>query len=490
MPELSYKSLDTQTKAVADKLRSFGVILIWGEEALCDQALKKIAAALLPGGRRNPAFETLDGAEVNMPLAVERVNTYSLLSGKRVVLLADSGVFYARQDHKTLLEKAAVAHADGRSKHAADWLLKLLAGGNLGLDDVSVTTLNRLPGIVDVDKKNLAWVLDVVDYCRRQAMEVPAAEDAAGLLKRALESGFPPGNFLIITSGKIRKTTSLYRTVKKLGLIVDCSVPGGGRMVDKRVRSELLRKQTHEILAKSGKRIAPDAMAAVEEMTGFDLRAFTHNIEKLISYTGKHDNITRADVDKVLSRSKKDLLYEFTGAVIDRCQEDALFFLNSLLADGTHPLQLLAAMINQVRRLILVKDFASGQADVWRSRMGYDQFQARVLPAVKKHDATLQETMASWRKGASRSNTSGDTPSGKKKTQSADLMLFSQRTSPYGLYMLFKKCERFSMRELVGLMYFFRKSDAQLKTSAQDPKMLLESAVLHICRTPDASPKP
>lgn len=487
MPELSYKALDAEIQA-ADQLRSCGVILIWGEEALCAQALKKIAIVLLPDGRRNPAFETIDGGDLNVPLAVERISTYSLLSGGRAILLKDSSVFYTRQDRRALLKRAAAAFADGRMKPAADWLLKLLAGENLGLADVSPKRFKRLLGRGDDDVKNLAWMLEVVDYCRKQGLEVPADEDAAGLIKRAVENGFPKGNYLLITSGKIRKTTGLYRAIKKVGLVVDCSVPGSGRMVDKRARSQLLQNQAREILSKSGKSITSDAMVAVEEMTGFDLRVFAHNMEKLVSYAGKQDRITRAHVDKVLSRSKRDPLYEFTNAVFDRRLEDSLFFLKSLLADGIHPLQLLAAMINQVRRLILVRDFILGkEGAAWQGRMGYDRFQAQVLPSVKKHDAALQQMMASWEQEVGRHKKSDEGgPGRKKKIPPANFMLLRKGASPFALYMLFKKCEPFRLQELVNLMVFLKKTDLGLKTSPQHPEILLEAVVVRICRKLDA----
>jgi DNA polymerase-3 subunit delta len=485
MPEVSYQDLD-RTLQDLEKLRSWGVFLIWGQEALCSRALGKIAGMLLPGGRRNPAFEVLEGTDVNVPSAIERVGTYSLLSEGRIVLLSDSSLFHARQDHGELLAKAAAAFADNRLKQAASWLLKLLAVENLGLDDVSVKTIRRLKGI-EGSEEELAWVLDLVDYCRGQGLEVPADVDAAGVLKGTVERGFPKGNYLIITCGKVRKTISFYRTVKKQGLIIDCSVPGGSRAADKRARSGLLRQEAGVILAKSGKRVAPDALAAVEEMTGFDPRTFAHNLEKLVSYVGNRERITRDDVNRVLSRSRSDPIYEFTGAVINRRVDDALFYLKSLLADGAHPLQLLTAMVNQLRRMILIKGFTSSrEGSCWKAGMSFNQFKAAVLPAVKAHDDALKEVMASWKL---ETVAAGRQKSKKKKVGSSDLMLLGKGASPYALYMRFRESEAFSMQELLRLLQNLRKADAGLKTSAQPPALLLEATVVSICGLPDSGSK-
>jgi len=66
---------------------------------------------------------------------------------------------------------------------------------------------------------------------------------------------------------------------------------------------------------------------------------------------GERREITAEDVAAVLTRTKKDPLYELTNAVTDRDWEKSFFFLASLLAGDIHGLQALAAIANQVRKL-------------------------------------------------------------------------------------------------------------------------------------------
>ena len=70
------------------------------------------------------------------------------------------------------------------------------------------------------------------------------------------------------------------------------------------------------------------------EMTGFDLRTFSSNLDKLISYVGDRTEISIDDVETVLQRTKKDPLYELTNAVSERNAPQAIFFLDSLLSDN------------------------------------------------------------------------------------------------------------------------------------------------------------
>ena len=75
--------------------------------------------------------------------------------------------------------------------------------------------------------------------------------------------------------------------------------------------------------------------------------------------------------------------HELTNAVADRRLDAALFFLDSILTSGRHPLQIFAALVNQTRKLLLLKDFAeSTYGRVWQPGGSYDHFRQQVIPAI------------------------------------------------------------------------------------------------------------
>ena len=94
---------------------------------------------------------------------------------------------------------------------------------------------------------------------------------------------------------------------------------------------------------------------ALVEKTGFDLFTFTNNLEKLANFVGDRKQITVADTEAVLTRTKLDPIYALTNAIADRDLEKALYLLKSLFAGGVHPLQALAAITNQTRKLLRIK---------------------------------------------------------------------------------------------------------------------------------------
>ena len=102
MPIISYKDVQNYISGPTD--RPFApVYLIFGEELLTRNAFNELLDALLPASSRDVNYEPLDGTQVNIHEALERVNTYSLLPGKKVVALRDTRLFYAGQDKERLI---------------------------------------------------------------------------------------------------------------------------------------------------------------------------------------------------------------------------------------------------------------------------------------------------------------------------------------------------------------------------------------------------
>ncbi|MBW2326869.1 MAG: hypothetical protein JRF45_10365, partial [Deltaproteobacteria bacterium] len=175
-------------------------------------------------------------------------------------------------------------------------------------------------------------------------LSIPSEGDNAALLQKAVEKGFPKGNHLIITSDMVDKRRKLYKIILKNGVVINCSVPKGARRADQLAQEAALVEQMETLLHGSGKTMDRRTFRAMYELTGFDLRIFSENLNTLISYVGDRKKIAQDDVKNVLKRTKKDPIYEFTNAISDRNVEKSLFFLMSLLSDNLHPLQILAAI--------------------------------------------------------------------------------------------------------------------------------------------------
>ena len=487
MPEINHKLLKKYLKDLTgDPAKQFApVYLIFGEELLVKTAYDDLLGMLLPAANRTANYDPVEGTLENIFDVIERVNTFSLLSGPKVVAMRESRIFYTKQDKSRLLENSKKAFDDDNLKKAAKYFLSLMGNLNLSFEDVEKSnrdkTLKLDAGLREGDE----WLDEIIGYCKQNQLAIPEPADESAALQNAIEKGFPKNNHLLITTDMVDKRRSLYKAIKSQGVVIDCAVPGGDRRADKMAQEEVLREKMNEILKPGNKEIDKGAYLALLDMTGFDLRTFCSSLEKLIDYVGERNTITVADVESVLKRTKKDPIYELTNAIADRNTEKSLFFLGSILASEFHPLQVLSAIVNQIRKLLLAKDFAqSPHARGWHAGVSYNLFQQNIMPSIVAYDESLLEILQNREDSISPAE-DGDRGKDKKKRKiKTDLLLARNPKNAYPVYQLLKKSERFSETELMAAVSYLNETDAQLKISAQNPKLILERLIFKICNLP------
>ena len=486
MPVINYKELEKHLQDRGDDLY-FPVYLIYGEDLLTKGALEALMNFLIPAPERSINYEPLDGTQENIHEVIGRVNTFSLLPGTKVIALRDSKIFYARQDKDQLLENAKKAFEDDNIKKAAGHLLSLMGIFNLSFDDVDKTSRKNSLGTSSISETDDLWLDETIAYCRQHDLDVPVARDDCRILQQAVEKGFPKSNHLIITTDTVDKRRGLFKTLSSKGMIVDCSIPKGARRADQIAQESVLVEKMNSILTEGGKTMNQATYLALYEMTGFDLRTFCNSLEKLISWVGDRVEITIKDVESVLQRTKKDPIYELTNALADRSTDLALFFLNSILSSGIHPLQVLTALVNQVRKLLLAKGFVkSPQGKDWQTACPYTYFQKQIIPAIVEYDRELMDQLIKWQtmlNGETISQKTGSSKKGKKtkKKATTDLLIAKNPKNPYPIYLLLQKSDGFSRDKLINALEVLGEADKKLKTSSQSPKLVLEKAILGIC---------
>lgn len=502
MAELNYKALevylrglekDRGRKAAPGKPRAAQVYLIYGEEVLCKAAFKKLLLALVPADRQQFNFEPVDGTGGGVPEALEKLNTFSLVAGPKVVALTEARLFDAAPDAGRMLGSARQAHAAGNLNRAASELLRLMALSSLTYEDLDRENRRRsLPVLAEAGGQN-GWLDDILAFCRAGGRDVPPAADGDSALCNAIEKGFPDGNHLLITTDTIDKRKRLFKVIRDLGVIVDCFVPKGDRKADKKIQEAVLREAMRDVLDGSGVTMDEEGFSALQEMTGFDIRAFAGNLKKLVDFVGDRRRITRADILAVLERTKKDPVYALTGAIAARNLEEALFFMGTLMAEGLdamRPEQILVALLNQVRKLLRVKEFTGGPyGSAWFAGCPYNHFTTAVLPVVQQFDAELVGQIQCWNdavSGADREETPSSPKKGakKKKPPATDLLIVRNSNNPYPVYQLFLAAENYTRQELLQAFEHLAGADLRIKSGGDNKRLILEEAIFNICRRP------
>ncbi len=481
--------VDSNKNAVKPSPAAAAVVLIHGEELLVKSSLKMVTEFLVPAETRSVSYEPVDGTVGNLAEAVEKVSTYPLLGGRKVVAVLSARLFDAKKNPTQLLKKSRDAHESQHLQQAAAHLLDYMAVSKIDLDDLTGAGREEHLSQGMELMEDSRWLDEVVTYCRQTGRTTAATADTTTLLEKTIERGIPEGNRLILTTETVDRRTKLYELIKSKGLVIDCSVPQGERRADKKAQEAVLQEIKNSVLGKTDKTMEPGAFDLLYDMTGFEPRTFSGNLEKLITYTGDRRRITRKDVETALERTKQDPIFAFTNAVTEKSTDQALFYLASLLNDPQQPMrpeQIIVAVLNQVRKLLRIKEFlTTPEGSVWFGACPFGQFKTAVMPAIQEHDQKLMHRIGEWQKALTTDADPGGGGGGAgRKTAgkaSSDLSIAPQPKNPYPVFLLFRKSEKFSPGELRLAVEYLAEADRQIKSGAENRKLILEKLVWSIC---------
>lgn len=454
MPEIRYDALP-EALAKAKREGAAPVYLLYGDEFLYKLAFKALLEAILPPHQQGLNYEALDGSTANIHEVLARVNTFPLLPGAKVVCVHDTQVFYSQTGIDDLVRKSKEAFERQDLKDSARYLIGALSVAGLSFDDICRGDSN---GALDLGIENSArvhqkavdgWPRQVVDWCLREQWPVPSRGEDADVLNDAIRAGFPETNHLILTSDFIDKRRKLFGTIKKTGVVVDCSVAKGEKAADKRQQQEILRGHMTQTLRRAGKTMAPAGFELLYDKTGGGLRNFNVELEKLIAFVGDRKEILADDVQEASEKTKQDPIYALSNAIGERDPGKALLMGQSLLRAKFMPLQILSAATNQVRKMVLLKDFVRSLSGCgWKRGMSYGGFQKAVWPALRKCKGPV----------------------------------LGENAHPFAVYKTLLHSDNYHFEELTEALSVLLEADIRLKTVAQqDAGLVLEHALLRIC---------
>lgn len=108
-----------------------------------------------------------------------------------------------------------------------------------------------------------------------------------------------------------------------------------------------------------GKKLGAPAANLLVERIGADLQLLDSELEKLVLFAGPAREIRPGDVEQMVSNMAETEIYRLTEAVVRKDRTRTLLLLDRVLRQVDHPLQVLAALTNRFRQLLLVKSLAA-----------------------------------------------------------------------------------------------------------------------------------
>lgn len=296
---------------------------------------------------------------------------------------------YLIVSEQPMLVEQALARLKSRIGDAADldFNMQVFDGESAAPDDIIIAS-NTMPFASDrrlvivrgVEKLNKEGMDALTDY---------AADPS-------------PTTVLALTGEKLAKNTRLYKAVERLGGVVD-------RKVDRRDFPTLVRRMFEE----RGKTISSEGAEEMVAAVGYDLRRLSVEVEKAVAFVGERGEVTRADIDDVISTTAPTKIWEFTEALGDRDCRRALARAADLIGEGESVHGLHAMGVRTVRDLIAVRALLdrgmSGAFEIARE-LGRPDWQVKrlVRQARAFHAEELVQMLRSAAAGEAQMKTSRD----------------------------------------------------------------------------------
>lgn len=420
------------------------LLLVFGDDLQVAESCRTILDRLVPMEQRGFNFERFDGRLASWEQIDASLRTPPFFPGKKLLWVDSVPYFYAREQRGELGEKVMGLWREGKRDDAAKVLLDLLVVEGWsqeqwdGLEGSTVTpllTLLDLEGGGDPDE-----AMALLAYCKGRPMDLTKRKGAErNRLGELLDQGLPEWSFLLLTASQVDRRTRLFKRFEELGAVL---FMGLERDRSGKIARETLLDFIGQRVRQAGKNLDPQAREMILARAGDELRGLQQELDKLVLFVGDRATIRAADVDLMVADRSEGWIFDLTRALGDRDPAATLAQLARLIGQGEPPLKILATVAAEVRRLLSARQLLGGElAKVWRRGMTFSQFQQSVL-----------------KQGAS--------PLGR---------------NPYGDYMCFQRAERFSLAELCGFMQRIFDADLRLKSSASQPRMVLEKLFLEMC---------
>ena len=429
-------------------------MLIYGDESyLVDKALSRIVERIFPEGAPELNLFYMDGERTDVERICETILTPSLIPGRKVVVVAQTGLLTSRTSVPALIQEAAgklqedppaAARLFLRFAGLMGWTLDGMVEGEWKkITDAEWHSMTGEEGGVSREE----FFPTILSVCQEQNITtVPTVSDT-DRLESILNGQMPDTMSLILTASAADKRKRLYKVISETGVVLHYP-----RITKEAQQKQLFSEAASAFLSEKGKKLTADALAALGERVGYAYQEALGALDKVATYVGDRSRIERADVEAVTGATKEEKVFALTTALTEKKLEEALLVLNRLLEQELHPLMILAMMIREVRLLIQGKMLLASGIIPSPMPARFNDFQNRVYPLIKE-------------------------ASGKEEKKA--VQLYSQH--PYVMYNALRNARRFSWDELMGYMDRLVETDITLKSSGAQPRLVMERLVIDLC---------
>ena len=373
-----------------------------------------------------------------MPVAATKTKSIHLIGGA---------------DEFTIKETAAKLAEKLAPKKAGEFGLEIIEG-SFSNQDEALKVLSRVREALNTvglfgggDK--LVWLKSTDLLADNPTTRTESVKDALAELGDLLKGGLGEGVVLLISAIGCDRRKSLYKTLEKIGEVqfFEALEEGKGDS-DEEIEAFIRAK-----LRADSKTMNPEAVQAFRDLVAPNLREIANELEKLITYVGKRNEILPEDVRAICSASRQAVIWELTDALGARRTAQAIAALENLLDSGDQPIGILMMLVAQFRLMLLARDLMQRKLITARDGQGGN------FEFVKAFERLPEPVTAHF-----------------PRTKEGAL------PNAWRLYRCALAAKNFSTTELIRAMDLLLEANRQLVTTQLDDRLVLEEAVAKIAR--------
>jgi len=443
----------------------FPVYLVCGDDNYeIIEATHKIIENILSEREKVTNLEIVEGGDEDWNKIIQSLNTFPLFGSRRVIAIKETNIFYSKFSVEKIIEKSKVQfEANDITEAIRSFRMAL---GVLKIKEISELRDRRSDDLHEFveDQKSEKWLNKMLEECLAQNLSPIIFRDDSDQLDEYLkkgqrDKGMSPQNILILGTEEVDKRKKLYKTISDFGVVINFSVQKTKRdpaEVEGDEKRGLLQKAT-ELLKKTDKVFGKGSFEVLANKTGYNIGVFTNELEKVILSVKDNKKIEIKDIEEVVGRTKEDSIFDLQNALGRKDLERAMVYFKDLLGQDEPLLKILNGIANEIRHLIVAKEFIEKVLKgKWNRQMDVGAFKKFIyFPIILPLKKTREE------QGKSRYNI--------------------YRLPSDALLELLRSAENFTYKELYLFMKLLAETDVKMKSVRVDPTELLEKALIDIC---------
>ncbi len=423
--------------------------LLWGEvEFQIKEALDRMIDLAIAPADRDFLLFYLDGDRAGVRQLLAAAHASPLVPGRKVIVCRDTNLFQSKDTLPAVIDRIRELMMEHPVKAAEDFaraipqtgysLEDLIAGGWRSIGEAEGLKIMS----PEAWQERANWLPEILELCASRQLSIPAGSEDGQELINSLLQGFPEDTHLILTALSVDRRKRLYKVIGEVGRIV--YFPKAKRQSQ---QLQAIIEMGRDILAAGGKEMTPRAWEALGGRVDFDLQAARVALEKLVNYNSAR-KISEQEVEAVVGNYCEPTLFDLMTATWEKKLARALVIFNSLLYRMNY-VQILSFFAKEVRLMLQAKDVQGALGGKYSPAMDYQRFQSDVYPGIKAETAP---------------------------TAKAAGLLAGQH--PYVIYNCLKNAARRPREELIMMLEELVEIDLAVKTSTQDPALLIERFII------------